>query len=160
MRMTAEPLGMAARRYSIMANSEPVTEITMPLIGPSIASPIAGRVYHLRRAGVLRESFTLEAEVGAAPVASATQRDPARREYEIVANGRVLTMRSESALHSGYQLIEGAQVVGSVRPTGALRRGIEATLPDDLPLEVKVFLVWVVLFLWRGRRVTRAGVGG
>jgi hypothetical protein len=158
--MIAEPQGMAARRYSIMANGEPVTEITMPLIGPSIASPIAGRVYHLRRTGVLRESFTLEAAAGAAPVASATQRDPTRREYAIALDERTLTMRAESELRSGYLLIDGDQVVGSVRPAGALRRGIEATLPDDLPLEASVFLVWVVLFLWRGRRVIRAGVGG
>jgi hypothetical protein len=37
-----------------------------------------------------------------------------------------------------------------------LRRGVAADLPDDLELAAGVFLLWVILLLWRGRRVTRA----
>lgn len=68
-------------------------------------------------------------------------------------------LRAVSLWRSEYQLLDlldSERIVGSIRPAGALRRGVEATLPDDLPLEVRVFILWVVLLLWRGRRVTRA----
>jgi hypothetical protein len=113
----------------------------------------------LRRAGVLRERFTLIADPGGMLVASVTQRDPMRRAFEVEVGARRLSLRAESLLRSGYLLLEGDQAVGSLRPTGPLRRGGEANLPDDLPLEVCVFLLWIVLLLWRGRRVTRAGAG-
>lgn len=157
MRMTAEPLGLLARRYSIVADGAPVTEITFPVFGPSSATPIAGQTYRMRRSGTLRERFMLECDQDETRlVVSATQRDPMRRDFAIETNGRRLTMRAASLLRSEYQLFDGDRPIGAIRPAGALHRGAEADLPNDLPLEVRVFLVWVALLLWRGRRATRA----
>ena len=137
MRMTAEPQGLITRRYSIVAEDAPVAEISFPTFGPSTASPIGGQPYRLRRAGVLRERFTLAPDVaGALPVASATQRDPLRREFAVEVGARRLSLRATSLLRSGYLLLDGAQTIGAVHPMGA-----------------------VVLLLWRGRRVTRASAG-
>lgn len=160
MRMTAEPQGLITRRYSIVAEGAPVVAISLPAFGPSTASPIGGQTYRLRRVGVLRERFTLEPAVaGALAVASATQRDPLRREFTVEVGARRLTLRSASLLRSDYLLLDGAQTIGTLHPVGALRQSVEADLPDDLPLEARVFIVWVVLLLWRGRRVTRASAG-
>lgn len=160
MRMTAEPQGVIVRRYSIMAEGAPVCEISFPAFGPAIASPIAEQLYRLRRTGVLRERFTLEpANTGAQAVASATQRDPLRREFAVEVGARRLTLRAASPLRSEYLLLEGEQSIGAVRPAGALRQGVEADLPDDLPLEARIFIIWIVLLLWRGRRITRARAG-
>jgi hypothetical protein len=157
--MTAEPQGVTARRYSIVGDGAPVAEISFPAFGPSTATPIAGQVYRLRRAGVLRERFTLTPEAGGMAVASATQRDAMRRDFAVEVGGRRLSLRAESLLRSGYLLLAGDQTIGSLRPAGLLRRGVEADLPDDLPLEARVFVVWVVLLLWRARRITRADAG-
>jgi hypothetical protein len=52
---------------------------------------------------------------------------------------------------------EGVGSVGSVRLEGGwFSRGWTADLPEELPLEVKVFLVWVVVVLWRRERVAAA----
>lgn len=155
MRMIAEPQDVTIRRYGVARDGESVGELSFPTFGPSTATPIAGLRYRMRRAGVLRDTFTLV--VDGAPVAHATQRDTLRREFAVEAGERLLSLRAESLLRSGYLLLEGNRVVGSLRPAGLLRRGIEADLPDDLPLEVGVFLLWVVLLLWRRSRVTRAG---
>ncbi len=48
--------------------------------------------------------------------------------------------------------MDGRRAVGFLRPGFSLRRGVEAELPDDLSLEGAVFLVWLVLLLWRARR--------
>lgn len=156
MRMIAEPQGIASRRYSILRDGEPVSEISVPAFGPSTSAPIAGRMYRLRRAGLLRERFTLEVASRVAPVARVTQSDPARRDYTVEVDARRLRLRAESPLRSGYLLQEGDRIVGALRPAGPLRRSVEADMPDDLSLEANVFLVWVTLLLWRGRRVTRA----
>ena len=156
MRLIAEPQGISGRRYSIVRDGALASEISIPVFGPSTAAPIDGRMYRLRRAGVLRERYTLEVASMAAPVASMTQTDALRRDYAVEVGALRLRLRAEPPLRSGYLLLEGDRLVGALRPAGPLRRGVEADLPDDLPLEAGVFLVWVILLLWRGRRVTRA----
>ena len=157
MRMTAEPLGILTRRYALVADGAPITEIDVPSLASSSAAPIAGQTYHMRRSGIVRRQFTLEYDgEGAHVVASAIQRDPRRRDFAIEVGERRLTLRAVSLLSSAYQLLDGERVIGAIRPTGALHRGAAADLPDDLPLEACVFLLWTVLLLWRGRRVTQA----
>ena len=156
MRLIAEPQGVTGRRYRLTREGAPVCEISFPAFGPSIATPIEGQVYRLRRVGALRARFTLEPERSGAPIATMTQRDALRRDYAIEAGVRRLALRAESPLRNDYRLLEGDREVGAIRPSGALRRGITADLPDDLPLAVGVFLLWAVLSLWRQRRVTRA----
>jgi hypothetical protein len=52
---------------------------------------------------------------------------------------------------------EGVGSVGSVRLEGGwFSREWTVDLPEELPLEVKVFLVWVVVVLWRRERVAAA----
>ena len=157
MRMTAEPQDALARRYRLVVGGATVTEITFPALGPSTAAPIDGQTYRLRRTGVLRDHFTLETD-GGAVIASATQRDPLRRELAVEVGARRLTLSAASPLHSAYHLLEDERRVGAVHPRGALRHGAEADLPDALPLEASVFVLWVALLLWRRRQVTRASV--
>lgn len=158
MRMTAEPQDALARRYRLLADGATITEITFPALGPSTATPIGGQTYRLRRSGVLRDHFTLEADRGGAEIASITQRDPLRREFAVEVGARRLMLSATSPLHSDYHLLEDGRRVGEVRPRGALRHGAEADLPDALPLEARVFVLWVTLLLWRRRQVTRASV--
>ncbi|HZC07387.1 MAG TPA: hypothetical protein VE338_17265 [Ktedonobacterales bacterium] len=159
MRMTAEPQGILTRRYTVMVAGAPETEISFPALGPSTATPIAGVLYRMRRVGVLREQFTLTCDDGGTHIiASATQRDPMRRDFTVSMGRRTLNLRARSLLSSDYLLFDGKRATGELRLAGPLRRGAQATLPDDLPLEACVFVLWVVLSLWRGRRVTWANV--
>ena len=152
MRLTAEPQGFTARRYRITSDGQLIVEIALPPFGPSTMSPLAGITYQMRREGAGRAVFTMAAE-GASAVARATQRRFGSREYKVAVGLQRFTLRAESLMRSAYRLLQGERVVGFLRPGAALRRGVEAELPDDLSLEASVFLVWIVLFLWRGRRM-------
>lgn len=156
MRLIAEPRGVTGRRYCLTREGAPICEISFPSFGPSVASPIAGQTYRVRRVGALRARFTLAPERGGEPLATLTQRDALRRDYILAVGERRLDLRAESPLHSGYLLLEEGREVGVIHPSGALRRGVTADLPDDLELAAGVFLLWVILLLWRGRRVMRA----
>jgi hypothetical protein len=55
---------------------------------------------------------------------------------------------------------EGVGSVGSIRHKGGwFSREWTVDLPEELPLEVKVFLVWVVVVLWRREKVAAASGG-
>ena len=44
---------------------------------------------------------------------------------------------------------------GSIAPLGLFRRKAKADLPDDLALEIKAFLIWLVVVMWK--RQAKAG---
>lgn len=152
MRLTAEPQGFTARRYRITSAGQPIVEIDLPPFGPSKLTPLAGVTYQMRREGVGRVTFTMAAD-GAPTVARATQRHFGSRDYEVVIGSERFALRGESLMSSAYRLLDGERLVGVLRPGAAMRRGVEAELPDGVSLEAYVFLVWIVLLLWRRRRM-------
>ena len=54
---------------------------------------------------------------------------------------------------------EGVGRVGSVRKKGLFKREWAAELPEELPLEARVFIVLLVFFLWK-RAASAAAAGG
>lgn len=154
--MTAQPRGFAAQRYRIVSEGEVLTELRFPLFGPSTATPLQGQVYRLRREGVRRNGFSLESASGEI-VARAMPHVTGSRAFAVDIAGRRLALRPASRLRSDYTLFDGERAVGMLRPPGPLRRGVVADLPGDLPLEARVFLLWVALALWRRPRALGAG---
>lgn len=54
-----------------------------------------------------------------------------------------------------YQLSKkGGSVIGTFLMEGIMTRKIEARLPDDLPLVMRIFLLWLVILAWK--RASRA----
>jgi hypothetical protein len=58
-------------------------------------------------------------------------------------------LKKESAWKRDFVLSRaGIGAVGSLRPEGAFRRAWVAELPDELPPEVRVFVMWLGAVLW------------
>ena len=61
----------------------------------------------------------------------------------------VLVAEKPSAWKRDFVLSRaGIGAVGSLRPEGAIRRAWVAELPDELPPEVRVFVMWLGAVLW------------
>ncbi|MBM3470135.1 MAG: hypothetical protein FJX73_05000 [Armatimonadetes bacterium] len=91
--------------------------------------------------------FVLES--GGAVLARAEKPSAFRRSFVIEHEGRRYTLRSRSAFLRAFVLLDGSAEVGSITPEGMLTRRADVTLPLDLPLPVRVFIIWLVLILWR-----------
>jgi len=71
--------------------------------------------------------------------------------------GNRYELKKESAWGRTFELTrDGVGSVGSVRPKGAFRREWTVDMPGELPLEVRVFLVWLAVLLWRRADSTAA----
>ena len=68
-------------------------------------------------------------------------------------------LRMASRLRRRFVLIEGDREIGAIRPAHLFSRSALADLPDDLPLAVRIFMIWLVLLLWK-RDMGNAGGGG
>ena len=114
---------------------------------------IDGRSFGIRKTSLLRSNFVLEDN--GTLVAEATKPSAFRRTFHVTAGGKQLTLRAVSALRREFHLFDGAAWIGRIRPLSAFRRKATAEFPETMPLEVQLFVTFLVLVLWK-RQADRA----
>jgi hypothetical protein len=108
---------------------------------------IDGGTYRVSREGMVSGDFVLEGRGGT--VARATKPSVFRRELVIRYADRTYMLRPQSAFGRTFVLWEGSRELGSIAPHSAFTCKADADLPQDLPLTLRAFIVWLVLMSWK-----------
>jgi len=94
-----------------------------------------------------KSSYILESAAG---VLARTERPRRwRRELVIEHLGRRYTLRAKSAFRREFQLLDGPVKIGSISPEGLFTRRAAVELPRMFPLFLQVFIIWLVMMLWK-----------
>ena len=120
------------------------------------ALEVGGRLYQAtHKSG--RKEFVLSHKGG--PTVLVAEKPSAWRDrFSFEHDGSRYELRKESAWRRNLVLWrDGTGPVGSLRPKGAFKRAWLAELPDDLPPEVGIFLMWLAVLL--ARRASSAAAG-
>jgi len=105
---------------------------------------IQDEIYTARRD---KSSYVLESASG---VLARTERPRKwRRELVIEHLGRRYTLRAKSAFRREFQLLDGPMKIGSISPEGLFTRSAAVELPRMFPLFLQVFIIWLVMMLWK-----------
>ena len=64
-------------------------------------------------------------------------------------SGRTLRLRPRSAWGRALVLHEGEREVGDISRRAMWSRGATATLPDTLPMPVRLFVLWLAVLIWK-----------
>ena len=120
---------------------------------------VSGERYLARHETWSRE-FVLEREGGQA-VAVAEKPSAWRERFTLTHGGRRYELARESALKGAFVLLrEGAGVVGSVRQKGWFSSEVYVDLPEELPLEVQLLVLWLAMILRRRQEAASSGSAG
>ena len=71
------------------------------------------------------------------------------RSFIIKYKERSYTLQAESSFRRAFVLLDGAREIGSIAPESVWTRTAVVTLPDDWPLPLKSFAIWLTLLHWR-----------
>jgi hypothetical protein len=108
---------------------------------------LGNRTFKISRSGTVSSVFNLTSEDS--PLATLEQ-VPFRNRYTLSFGGEEWGFQSASLTDTKFSLERGGERVGSISAKYFARyKYIAIDLPDRLPLEVKAFLMWVVLWRWR-----------
>lgn len=132
---------------SVTDESRPVADIAMSWWREKGALTIDGATYPLYREALISGDFVLE-HAGRV-LARAEKPSVFRREFVIRHADREYTLRRESMFRRAFVLLDGSRQVGSIAPNSAFTRKAAADLPHDLPLPVRMFIVWLTVISWR-----------
>jgi hypothetical protein len=79
----------------------------------------------------------------------ATKRGLFSQSFDINYDEHAFILKSKSIFTRAFELWKDDTVVGTILPQSAFSRKIDADLPADLPLAVQVFILWLVILLWK-----------
>jgi len=108
---------------------------------------VRGSTYDVYREGLVSGAFLLESS--GSLLARAEKPSAFRRAFELEYGKKFYTLQAESAFRRKFVLTEGGREVGWLSPDGVFTRRATADLPEGIPLPVKVFIIWLVVILWK-----------
>jgi hypothetical protein len=120
---------------------------------------VAGGRFEAHSKGRTRKEFVLEKDDG--QVVTGIEKPSIWRNRFVFEYGyNCYEIRKESAWGNAFVLYRnGVGLVGSIRSKGLFKREWIVDLPEELPLEVKVFIVWLMAILWKRSVSSAAGAG-
>jgi hypothetical protein len=129
------------------ATRHPVAEVRLSSWRERGAVSVQGVEHRVSRHGVLRGAFVLER--GGSVLARAEKPSAFRREFQIEHDGKQYTLKARSIWRRERVLYDGDKEIGAVVPEGLFNRRARVELPDDLPLVLRLFVVWLTMLLWK-----------
>ncbi len=144
---TIIPKSWFSWNFRIMAGDRRVAEIETSLMSEKGRLSVEGMSYQAYREGMLHGAFVLDAS--GTVLARAEKPSALFRSFVLEHGGKSYTLAARKALKREFVLNDGESEIGTMAPAGAFTRRAVAELPEELPLPVQVFIVWLVLLMWR-----------
>jgi hypothetical protein len=142
-----EPTRWFSWAFTVADDGQPLGTIDISAWRERGELTVAGQTFGIARKGFIASDFRLEA--GGSTVATATRPSVLRREFAVTFSGRTLRVRPRSAWSRALMVQEGDREVGAVTPRSLWSRRATATLPDTLPVPVRMFVLWLALLIWK-----------
>jgi hypothetical protein len=133
--------------YTITEDSRPVAEVDLSWWREEGFLTVEGMRYHIYREKMLSGAFILEA--AGMKLARAEKPSAFQRAFIIEYAGKQYTLRAKSAFSRAFVFLDDSGEIGWIAPRGFFTRVAEVNLPEYLPLPVKVFIIWLVILLWK-----------
>jgi hypothetical protein len=137
----------SGRVYGIVQDGTPIGEIDCAWLREQGTIKIGSAGYTASREGLASGAFFLEAN--GTHLISAEKPSALHRLFTVQIGGRAYTLKGASTFGRAFVLTESDREVGSIAPQGFFGRKAKANLPDDLSLEVRAFLIWLVIIMWK-----------
>jgi hypothetical protein len=141
------PLSWFSWDFNVLQNGSPIAEIDIFSWQEKGVLAVGGSSYKVYREDLMSGHFILE--LNGALLAHAEKPSALRRSFTIQHEDKTYTLKAESAFGRTFLLLKNDRQIGSIAPAGIFTRKAMVDLPDELPLPVKVFLLWLTVILWK-----------
>ena len=71
------------------------------------------------------------------------------RRFTINIDGRQLVLQAAGPFTRTFKLYENGRELGSITPVHPLTRACKINMPDDFAPPVQIYLIWLVLVMWK-----------
>lgn len=142
--LTAVPRHWFSWDFTLTDGEKPLAEIDSSWWREKGVLTIADKPYRVYREGPLG-AFVLESNGNV--LARAEKPSAFSRRIVLHYSGTRYELKPRHVLSRTFQLLKGTAVVGALSPKGLPSRRMDIDLPEELPLAVRVFVVWLTVML-------------
>lgn len=145
--LTANPHSWFSWDFTLAKNGESIANIDLSSWREKGALTVANATYRISREGLCSGAFLLESN--GTVLARARKPSAWTRRLVLDFGGAKFELKPQSAFARGFQLLEDERIVGTLLPDSFLTRKFNVELPEDLPLQIRAFIVWLTVLLWK-----------
>jgi hypothetical protein len=145
--LQATPRNWFSWNFVVSDGEREVADIRLAMLREAGELVVEQNTYRVNREGIMSGAFVLQS--AGRDLARAEKPSAFQRSFQIVVDGETYTLGAKSAFRRKFVLKDGERPVGSVYPVNAFTRKCIVDLPADIPLPVRVFMVWLVIILWK-----------
>jgi len=145
--LTLIPKSWFSWDFRVTDNSGDVALIDRHWFRENASFSVSGRSFDVRRTSLVRGTFALEH--AGVTVAEARKPSSFRRAFEITTGEDHYRLEAATIVGREFVLSHNGIPVGSVRPKSFLGRTATAHFPERLPREIQLFIIFLVLALWK-----------
>lgn len=147
--LTAVPTSWLSRHYDVYDGRDRIARLDLAWVREAGTLVLADRTFEVGRDGLWSGPFYLKERGGLR--AAAVKPSALVRAFDVVVGPDEYRLAPAAWLGRRFDPTGGGEVIGWIRPLAIFTSRMEIDLPDALPLEVRVFLAWLVILLWRRR---------
>jgi len=137
------PHGWLSWDFTVVQGSSVVAEIEIPRWRKKDVLKVGGFHYAAYREGLIGGAFILALDT--TQLARAERTNWISRSFAIKHGERTYRLRA-AWFGSSFILLDNGKEVGSLVPRGIFTRKTSVSLPDELPLPVQMFVIWLTLY--------------
>jgi hypothetical protein len=145
--LDATPRGLFTGGFTVRQGGNTIAEIDPSWFGERAEIRAGGQTYAAYRESLRAGTFVLQS--GERALARARKASAFARAFAVDLAGRPLELKATSVWSRAFGLFEGGVPVGRIGPAGWFGRQAVIDLPPGVPLPAQLFLLWLVLVLWR-----------
>ena len=137
------PHGWLSWDFSVVQGASVVAEIEIPRWRKESVLKADGLHYAAYREGLIGGAFILA--LNTTQLARAERTNWLSRSFTITHGGKTYRLKADW-FGPSFALLDNEQEVGSLVPCGMFTRRTSVSLPDELPLPVQMFVIWLTLY--------------
>ncbi len=141
------PNGCFTWNFTLFEKGKPIANFDLAWFHEAGELVVGDTSFNVYREGVMNGSFVLKA--GGEELARAEKPSVFVRSFTIDYGKERYTLKAESPFLRKFVLWKGSRQIGSISPHSMFTRRATADFPETLPLPVRVFMILLVIFLWR-----------
>jgi hypothetical protein len=133
--------------FNVKEDERQLALMDLSSLGEQGRLTIDGVSYRVYREGLGHGDFLLERD--GSVLIRATKPSAFKNRFVIRHDGQCYELTRPSFWQRRFVVRSGTSEIGSLDPTSVWRRDAVVTLPEQWPVPLKVFVMWLALILWR-----------
>lgn len=151
----ALPTSWFSSSFQITRDGEEVGHLVLTRLRETATFTVNDVEFKFYREGLVSGDFVLDFQGSA--IAVAQKPSAFRQRFTVSFKEHDYVLAAASAMGRAFVLRAGEEEVGHIRPFNMLSRKAEVDLPDEVPLPVQAFCLWLVLVLWQRAAAAASG---